>query len=137
MQAGYTQGLEKDGRELLAVAVRGTFRIPEPGGAPTLAEEQLPLVMADTFTGEPGFSAPVCEADFAPRKRRRDCQTRSPTTAKVFWIVPTLSATCARFTGFPPGAYALPFRMTSQRPTRPEGFTVKPIFLRPCLRWTG
>jgi len=33
-----------------------------------LADEQLPLVMADTFTGEPGFSAPVYEIDYAPRK---------------------------------------------------------------------
>ena len=28
--------------------------------------------MADTFTGEPGFSAPVYEVDFAPRKPRCD-----------------------------------------------------------------
>ena len=37
-----------------------------------LADEQLPLIMADTFTGEPGFSAPVYEVDFAPRKQRCD-----------------------------------------------------------------
>jgi hypothetical protein len=28
----------------------------------------MPLTMADTFTGEPGFSAPVYEIDFAPSK---------------------------------------------------------------------
>ncbi|MCK7582586.1 MAG: DUF2169 domain-containing protein [Chromatiales bacterium] len=37
-----------------------------------LHDEQLPLVMADTFTGEPGLSAPVYEVDFAPRKHRCD-----------------------------------------------------------------
>ena len=37
-----------------------------------LADEQLPLIMADTFSGEPGFSAPRSEIDFAPRKRACD-----------------------------------------------------------------
>ena len=33
-----------------------------------LQDEQQPLVMADTFRGEPGLSAPLLESDFAPRK---------------------------------------------------------------------
>lgn len=72
MQAGYTMGLEPSGRELLVVVVKGTFRIPEPGQPVRLAEEQLPLIMADTFTGEPGLSAPLLEVDYAPRKQRCD-----------------------------------------------------------------
>jgi hypothetical protein len=72
MVAGYTMGLEPSGRELLVVVVKGTFRIPADGEPVRLAEEQLPLVMADTFTGEPGLSAPVYEVDFAPRKPRCD-----------------------------------------------------------------
>jgi hypothetical protein len=72
MQAGYTQGLKPDGRELLVVVVRGTFLIPKHGEEPTLSAEQVPLVFADTFTGKPGFSAPVCESDFAPYKPRCD-----------------------------------------------------------------
>jgi hypothetical protein len=75
MVAGYTMGLEPSGRELLVVVIKGTFRIPQPGepvDRVALADEQLPLVMADTFTGEPGFSAPVYEADFAPRKPQCD-----------------------------------------------------------------
>lgn len=72
MQAAYTQGLQKDGRELLVVVVKGTFAIPAPNREPELAAEQAPLVMADTCTGDPGFSAPVYEADFAPVKRRCD-----------------------------------------------------------------
>jgi hypothetical protein len=70
--AGYTMGLEPSGRELLVVVVKGTFAIPKNGEAVRLKEEQLPLVMADTFSGAPGFSAPVLEADFAPRKHRCD-----------------------------------------------------------------
>ncbi|MCP4408416.1 MAG: DUF2169 domain-containing protein [Gammaproteobacteria bacterium] len=72
MQAGYTMGMQPDGRELLVVVVKGTFRFPDRGYDPVLADKQLPLVEADTFTGEPGFSAPVYEADYAPRKPRCD-----------------------------------------------------------------
>jgi hypothetical protein len=72
MVAGYTMGLEPSGRELLVVVVKGTFEIPKNGEPVRLATEQLPLVMADTFTGQPGFSAPVYEVDFAPRKHRCD-----------------------------------------------------------------
>jgi hypothetical protein len=72
MQAGYTMGLEPSGRELLVVVVKGTFHVPASGVEPGLHEDQVPLVMADTFTGKPGFSAPVHEVDFAPRKRRCD-----------------------------------------------------------------
>jgi hypothetical protein len=75
MVAGYTMGLEPSGRELLVVVIKGTFRIPQADEPPdhlALADNQLPLAMADTFTGEPGFSAPVYEADFAPRKPHCD-----------------------------------------------------------------
>jgi hypothetical protein len=68
MAAGYNMGLEPSGRELLVVVIKGTFVLPKPGEQVRLADEQLPLIMADTFTGEPGFSAPVYEIDFAPRK---------------------------------------------------------------------
>lgn len=72
MVAGYTMGMEPSGREWLVVVVKGTFRLPKSGGNVQLHDEQLPLIMADTFTGEPGFSAPVYEVDFAPRKPRCD-----------------------------------------------------------------
>jgi hypothetical protein len=72
MVAGYTMGMEPSGRELLVVVVKGTFTLPKSGEDVRLHEEQVPLVMADTFTGEPGFSAPMYEVDFAPRKPRCD-----------------------------------------------------------------
>lgn len=69
MEAGYTMGMEPSGRELLVVCIKGTFSFPEQEGAePQLAKKQEPLVEADTFTGEPGFSAPVYESDYAPHK---------------------------------------------------------------------
>lgn len=72
MIAGYTMGMEPSGRELLVVVVKGTFRLPKPGEEACLHEQQMPLIMADTFTGAPGFSAPYYEVDFAPRKLRCD-----------------------------------------------------------------
>ena len=72
MQAGYTLGTEPSGRERLVVAVKGTFVIPQKGEEAALAEEQLPLIEADSFTGEPGYSAPLHEVDYAPRKKRCD-----------------------------------------------------------------
>lgn len=72
MQAGYTIGMQPDGRELLVVVVKGTFTIPKNGEEPKLAEEHVPLVTSDVFTDEPGFSAPLYEIDFAPRKPRCD-----------------------------------------------------------------
>jgi hypothetical protein len=73
MQAGYTMGIQPDGRELLVVVVKGTFTIPtDEKQEPKLAEEQMPLVMTDVFTGEPGFSAPLYENDFAPCKPKCD-----------------------------------------------------------------
>ena len=74
MVAGFNLGVEPSGRELLVVVAKGTFRIPPPDAPDgiVLHEAQLPLVMADTFTGAPGLSAPVYEVDFAPRKPRCD-----------------------------------------------------------------
>jgi hypothetical protein len=73
LQAGYNLGVAPDGRESLVVVVKGTYAFPaRDGREPAPAEEQEPLVMADVFTGEPGFSATLYENDFAPRKPRCD-----------------------------------------------------------------
>ena len=68
VEAGWTLGFEPDGRELLVVAIKATFRIPKNGEEPVLAEEQVPLTEADEFTGEPGYSATLYETDYAHRK---------------------------------------------------------------------
>ncbi|NUT65008.1 DUF2169 family type VI secretion system accessory protein [Pseudomonas corrugata] len=66
--AAYTLGMASDGRESLVVVVKGTFNLPLDGRVATLADVQQPLLMADTFFGEPGLSAPLREMDFAPLK---------------------------------------------------------------------
>ncbi len=131
MQAAYTQGLDKDGRESLVVVVKGTFRIPLDGSEPQLAEEQKPLVMADTFTGEPGLSSPVYEADFSPIKLRCDVLlvgsahtpkgeplTKVPVGLKVGSMVKTFNVL---------GERGWEFSMGLINPGRPRPFLVMPI----------
>jgi hypothetical protein len=70
MQAALTTATDPTAQEHVVVVVKGTFLIPDDGGSAVLApkEAQAPLIMADTFTGPPGLSAPVLEADFARHK---------------------------------------------------------------------
>jgi hypothetical protein len=73
LPAADTVALRPDGREVLVVVVKATFRMPEfHDQAPVLADDQVPLVTTDAFTGEPGSSAPLYEMDFASRKPRCD-----------------------------------------------------------------
>lgn len=73
MIAGYTMGMKPDGRQSLVVVVKGTFVIPDqPDQEPQFAEKQMPLIMADTFSGEPGFSSPVYESEYPPFKPQCD-----------------------------------------------------------------
>lgn len=71
-EAGWTLGFEKDGRELIVVAIKGTFDIPKDGEQPALSEQQIPLTESDEFTGEPGLSATLYESDYAHRKPKCD-----------------------------------------------------------------
>lgn len=68
VSAGWTMGFDREGRELIVVVVKATYMIPKSGDEPRLLEEQAPLITADTFSGEPGLSAPVLEVDYAHRK---------------------------------------------------------------------
>lgn len=72
MVAGYTMGMAPSGREQLVVVIKGTFRLPQAQELVHLHDVQLPLLMADTFHGEAGFSAPRYEGDFAAHKRMCD-----------------------------------------------------------------
>ncbi len=66
--AAWTLGFQADGRELLIVVVKATYKIPQTNEEPTLTEKQVPLIQADEFTGEPGLSATRYESDYAHRK---------------------------------------------------------------------
>lgn len=131
MQAGYTLGMDPDGRERIVVVVKGTFTIPENGGQPVLADEQVPLVMADEFTGEPGLSATLYESEFAPFKPRCDVllngSAHAPGGKPAQRVRVSLRV----------GAMKKSFQVVGNRvwekhglamvPTKPEPFTVMPI----------
>jgi hypothetical protein len=68
LPASWTLGFQRDGRELLVTIVKATYRLPVSGCEPVLSSQQVPLVEADRFTGEPGMSAPMLETDYAHRK---------------------------------------------------------------------
>ena len=68
-----TTAMDVAGREFMLLVVKGTWLFPDrPVDPPILAEIQRPLVMADEYTGAPGFSACLWETDFAFRKTRCD-----------------------------------------------------------------
>jgi hypothetical protein len=130
MLAGYTMGMKPDGRELLVVAIKGTFTIPNPGQKPQLAEEQIPLIMADTFTGEPGFSAPLYEVDYAPIRHRCDVLLNGSAYAPQGRTARMVQV------GIKLGTFIKTFNVVGERywkagltiaPSQPEEFTVMPI----------
>jgi hypothetical protein len=131
MVVGYNVGLEPNGRELLVLLIKGTFVLPKPGEQVRLADEQLPLIMADTFTGEPGLSAPLQEIDFAPRKHF--CDVLLTGSAYAPGGVPTLRTQVGLEIG--PirkhcdvvGLRVWQAGVTGIRPSEPQAFTRLPL----------
>lgn len=132
MIAGYTMGMKPDGRELLVVVVKGTFDFPEYADQiPALSQQQLPLVMADEFTGEPGFSAPLVEAEFVPNKPKPEVLLNGTCYA------PRGEATTSVEVGLRVGSVNKTFRVVGDRvwkssmmgpvPSDPLPFTSMPI----------
>ncbi len=132
MQAGYTMGIDPSAREHVVVVAKGTFRIPDVDGEmAALAEEQVPLVMADTFTGEPGYSAPVHEADFPLRKPRCDILLNATAFAPEDRPAPRVRV------GVRIGAWSKVIEVVGNRvwrqagatlgPSAPEPFTTMPL----------
>ena len=70
--ASYSMGIQKSGRNCLVVVAKATYKLPMAQEEPTLAEEQIAPFETDTYTGEPGYSAPIYENDFATFKPRCD-----------------------------------------------------------------
>jgi len=72
MVVRYTLGVDPEARESVVVVIKGAFNLPTDGSDPVLLDQQIEPVMADEFTGEPGFSSTLYETDFAPTKRYCD-----------------------------------------------------------------
>jgi hypothetical protein len=162
MQAEYFLGSQVDGRELLVAVVKGTFDFPPPGADPDLSASQEPVAFADTFSGEPGLSAPLYEADLAPRKPRCDVLllgsahapqgrpvTRLPVTLQVgawsksfmvvgerFWLksLKALHATAPQPFRTLPITYERAFGGADPAPGEPALFRANPVGRGFCRR---
>lgn len=131
MIAGYTMGMRPDGRELLVVVVKGTFGLPKSDRPAALAAEQLPLVEADVFTGEPGLSATLYESDYPPRKPRCDVLLNGSAYAPAGKAVSELSVEL-RVAGMSKSFKVVGNRcwrkqVLGVRATEPEPFAVMPL----------
>ncbi len=124
-QAGFTLGMDPDGRERVVVVVKGTYQLPTTDCEPELATEQAPLVVADEFSGEPGFSATIYEADFAPFKPR--CDVLFNGSAYAPDGVPVTELTV----GLRVGAMQKSFSVVGKRTWKRSLLAVKPSSPRP------
>jgi hypothetical protein len=68
--AEHTTATDKTGRLHLLLVLKATWRLPLGGEPAQLMAEQMPPVLSDTATGEPGLSAPEYECDFVLHKPR-------------------------------------------------------------------
>ena len=138
MAAGYTLALDKTGAEYVVVAVKGTFTLPKQGETPRLAAEQLPLVDADQFSGEPGQTAMLVECDYALQKPCCDvlmngsalCTGRPAGGAHRGWAAGGSMAKVVRSVG----QSGMARRAVGYAPSRPEPFERHADLLRQCVR---
>jgi hypothetical protein len=66
-------GFDPQGHEIVSVIVKGTFNLPERGKAEaSVPDEQVEIVMADEYWGQPGKSPTKLESDLAPFKPGTD-----------------------------------------------------------------
>ena len=132
VKAGWTLGFERDGRELLVVAVKATYAIPaDPTQEPVLAEEQVPLTEADEFRGEPGLSAMLYETDYAHRKPKCDVllngNAYSPTGKPAKTVTVAMTVGAARKSFDVVGNRVWDDSLVFLRATDPEPFLRLPI----------
>lgn len=63
---------DRHGTERLTVILKATFVLPEPGHAAKLADQQLPLLLADEYFGDPQKTGIRYPADLVPEKPATD-----------------------------------------------------------------
>ena len=123
---------DKTGRDWLVVVAKGTYGIPDhPDREPELLLQQVPLVMADVFTGQPGFSAPLYEIDFAPPKPRCDvllngsCYAPGRKPAAYVEVTMQVGSLAKSFRVVGPRTYKA--GLLSYRQSEPQPFVIMPI----------
>lgn len=78
-QAAYSTGLLQTGQYCVVVVVKATFDFPAKPDAPSaLSTHQIGIHLGDEFLGEPGYSSPISENDFATEKPKCDVVIHKP-----------------------------------------------------------
>ncbi|MBS9782952.1 MAG: DUF2169 domain-containing protein [Pasteurella sp.] len=74
LQASYTMGLQKDGRECIVIVAKGSWTIPQNSKEEPrlITDNPLEIIEADEYLGEPGLSPLKYENDFARFKKKCD-----------------------------------------------------------------
>ncbi len=74
VNAAWNVGLQPDGREVAIIVIKATYDFPSDTrgsrqspalAVPQRSVEQVALIEADEYTGEPGLSAPLVETDYS------------------------------------------------------------------------
>ncbi|MBI2899867.1 MAG: DUF2169 domain-containing protein [Planctomycetes bacterium] len=119
LAADIAMGLRPDGRELLVVAVKGTFPIGKT------APEPVPILAADEAAGLPGLSPPAAESDLAPVKAKCDVLLNG----RAYAAQPSERVTVALRVGALAKSFDVvgPRVWTDQGPSPAQPFTTMPI----------
>ena len=125
--AEFTTAADRDGRSHLLLVAKSTWRLPLGGEPAQWMAEQQALVLADTATGEPGFSAPVEDCDFVLQKPR--CEVLVLGSA----YAPRGAAVAQVETGFKVGPLSKLMRVVGPRTWR-GGMAVAPGAATPFVR---
>jgi hypothetical protein len=126
------QAIEKSGRRVLVVLVKGTYAFPAGDGeVPQPAAQQVPVLVSDVFDGEPGLSTPLFEADYATRKPYCDVIVRADAHAPGQQPVHELDAafrlgSCEKWVHVV-GDRTWRRGVAGLAPSSPEPFTAMPI----------
>lgn len=114
LAADVATALDVSGREHLVIAVKATWRIPDPGQRPRPLPPQ-PIALADEYHGQPGQSAMRYGADMARFKARcdviLDAQAHAPDGVAVRELI----------AGVEIGAFSKRVRVTGERRWRAIG----------------
>ncbi len=78
-QAAFSTGLMETGQYCVVVVVKATYDFPSvEGDALPLSKHQTAIFESDEFLGEPGYSSPLYENDFATHKPKCDLLIQAP-----------------------------------------------------------
>lgn len=132
--AGYSTGLLPNRQYCVVVVVKASFAIPrQPDGTVELATPQEPLYETDGYWGEPGYSSPQYENDYATRKPLCDVLISGQAVVTDANPVEQLVVSAQV------GSLSKQFRVTGERYWQKQLFRYKPSepepFQQHPLRW--